>query len=168
MKTRPLLGRIDTDWRARRPGLDPTPMRRLILLARTARAAAEAVEQTQLRHGLNSAQADLLLTLYRSAPAEGLTPSQLTELSAVSASSVTNRLDRLTAEGMIERRTDPQDARARRVSLTSAGRQRVEALLPDRLAGEERLLSALSETEQAELERLLLRLVDALEEDSEE
>ncbi|MFC6617894.1 MarR family winged helix-turn-helix transcriptional regulator [Deinococcus radiophilus] len=163
MKTRPLLERIDRDWRTRRPDLDPTPMRRLILLARTARAAAERIEAGQGRHGLNSAQADLLLTLYRSAPPEGLTPGQLTGLSAISPSSVTNRLDRLAAEGLIKRLPDPADARVRRVQLAEAGRQRVEQLLPDHLAGERALLSALTEAEQAELEQLLLRLLDRLE-----
>lgn len=163
MKTGPLLARIAADWGRRRPDLDSSPMRRLILLARTARAAAARVEAVGLRHGLNGAQADLLLTLYRSAPPQGLSPGELTGLMAVGASSVTNRLDRLEAGGLVERLPDPEDARARRVRLTGAGVARVEALLPEHLANEAALLSALTEAEQREFERLLLRLVRGLE-----
>ncbi|MFC4427668.1 MarR family winged helix-turn-helix transcriptional regulator [Deinococcus navajonensis] len=163
MPTRPLLERIDADWRRVRPGLDPTPMRRIILLARTAAQLARAVEQVQGHHGLNSAQADLLFTLYRSAPAEGLTPGDLAALSAITPASITNRLDTLTERGLISRETDPADARSRRVQLTAAGRDRVEALLPDHLRNEQRLLSTLSEPEQTELERLLLKLVVGME-----
>ncbi|MFC4639711.1 MarR family winged helix-turn-helix transcriptional regulator [Deinococcus hohokamensis] len=163
MQTRPLLERIDRDWRAAQPGLDPSPMRRVILLARTASQLARGVEQVQGRHGLNGAQADLLFTLYRSAPPEGLTPGDLASLSAITPASTTNRLDTLEERGLVHRGPDPADARSRRVRLTPAGRAQVEALLPEHLRNEERLLSVLSEAEQAELERLLLKLVNGLE-----
>lgn len=163
MDTRALLTRIRSDWVATRPGLEPTPMLRLILLARAARLAADRVERVQHQHGLNHAHTDLLFTLYRSAPPEGLTPMELTRLAAVTPSSITNRIDGLEAQGLVERTPHPTDARSRRVRLTPAGRARVEALLPEHLGNETELLAGLSEAEQQELDRLLLKLVGHLE-----
>ena len=163
MDTARRLRLIAADWRQVRPDLDPVPMTRCILLRRTALALASGIEQAQRPLGLNHALSDLLLTLYRSAPAAGLSAGELGELSAIRPSSVTHRLDRLEAEGLIERLTDEDDARARRIRLTAAGRRRVEELLPLHLANERDLLSGLSETEQQQLEHLLLKLVEHLE-----
>ncbi len=163
MSTRRHVQRIHDDWRRVRPDLDPTPMRRLILLNLTARLALDQIERTQQTHGLNLAQADLLLTLYRSAPDQGLTPGELTNLIAITPASITNRLDRLEHDNLIARTPDPHDARARRVRLTSEGRARVEALLPDHLGNEERMLAGLTDAEHADLERLLLKLAGHLE-----
>ena len=164
MNTRTRLNRIRDDWQTVRPELDTAPMRRCILLRRAATALADGIERVQLAHNLNHALSDLLLTLYRSAPPQGLTPGELSELSAIAPGSMTHRIDRLEAAGLVRRHPDPADARARRVSLTAAGRARVEALLPDHLANERRLLAGLSETEQMQLEQLLLKLTAHLEE----
>lgn len=163
MDTRHLLERIHLDWTAARPDADPTPMRRLILLSRTARLASEGIEQVFNKCGLNMALSDLLFTLYRSAPPEGLTPTELTTLAAVTPSSITNRVDRMVGEGMVQRLMDSNDARARRIHLTSSGRACVEEMLPQHLSNELDMLSGLNEAEQQELERLLLKLVTHLE-----
>lgn len=138
-------------------------MRRCILLKRTSNVLAEGIEQVERQHGLNHALTDLLFTLYRSAPPQGMTAGELTDMAAVTPSSITNRVDRMVAEGLVERSPDPVDARARRIRLTSAGRARVEALLPQHIHNEVQLLSGLSEGEQQELERLLLKLASHLE-----
>lgn len=163
MKTARLLEQIVENWGQVRPGLDAVTMRRCILLKRTSDSVADGIERLQRQHGLNHALADLLLTLYRSAPPQGLTAGELTELAAITPGSMTHRIDRVVEEGLVERTVDKHDARARRVRLTAAGRRRVEELLPLHVANETRLLAGLSETELAELERLLLKLVGHIE-----
>ncbi|MFC6751213.1 MarR family winged helix-turn-helix transcriptional regulator [Deinococcus aquaticus] len=113
--------------------------------------------------GLNAAGWDLLLTLYRSAPPEGLSPGQLSELSAVSGPSTTNRVARLQARGLVTRRTDDRDRRSARITLTPAGRAAVDRLLPGHLHRETRALAALTPAELDTLDRLAARLLGALE-----
>ncbi|RJF72694.1 MarR family transcriptional regulator [Deinococcus cavernae] len=163
MNTARLLDRIVQDWAAASPGTDAVTMRRCILLKQVAGAVADEIERVHQQHGLNHALADLLFTLYRSAPPEGMTPGELTELAAVTPSSITHRIDRVVQEGLVERTTDPHDARSRRIRLTPAGRASVEAHLPAHVSNEQHLLSGLTPDEQQTLEDLLLKLVGHLE-----
>ncbi|MBB6097460.1 DNA-binding MarR family transcriptional regulator [Deinobacterium chartae] len=163
MHTPELLRRIDRDWRAACPTLDPTPMRRIIALRRAASILGQAVESVYAHSGLNSPAFDLLLTLRRSGPTEGLAPGELAALMAVAPASVTNRIDRLEARGLVVRDLDPHDRRSWRVRLTQAGHALINELLPLHVQNEARLLAALSEDEQALLEDLLVRLTHAAE-----
>jgi DNA-binding MarR family transcriptional regulator len=71
---------------------------------------------------------------------------------------MTYLLDDLQKEGLVERRPDPADRRARRVELTDAGRARL-CDLAGRLGGaEERLLDRLDPAERDTLRQLLFRL----------
>ncbi len=67
----------------------------VLLLERLHNALARRVEQTYLEADINASNWDLLLTLLRSAPEQGLTPTELSELSAISGASITNRVARL-------------------------------------------------------------------------
>ena len=163
MKTARLLDQIVQDWASAAPGVDAVTMSRCILLKRTSNAVAEGIERVQQQHGLNHALADLLFTLYRSAPPEGMTPGELTELAAVTPSSITNRIDRVVQDDLVERTTDPHDARSRRIRLTPAGKARVEVLLQAHINNEQQMLAGLTEPEQHELEKLLLKLITHLE-----
>lgn len=47
-----------------------------------------------------------------------------------SSSCITHRVNRLVAEGLVEKRPDPADGRARRIHLTDTGRALLEAAAP--------------------------------------
>jgi DNA-binding MarR family transcriptional regulator len=64
--------------------------------------------------------------------------SDLARLEGVTQPAMTGLVNRLEAEGMVTRRTDPQDARAALVELTDAGR----AFVLDRRAERSRFLTA--------------------------
>jgi DNA-binding MarR family transcriptional regulator len=68
---------------------------------------------------------------------------------------MTNRLDRLEARGLIDRRPDPEDGRARRIRLTDRGRDHADAAVADLLDRERRLLGGLSEQDRGTLAALL-------------
>jgi DNA-binding MarR family transcriptional regulator len=77
---------------------------------------------------------------------------------------MTNRIDRLERAGLVRRRPDPQDKRGVLVTLTPAGRSRVDAALSDLLEAEQALLAGLTEGSRdtlAALLRVLLAPFDA-------
>jgi DNA-binding MarR family transcriptional regulator len=75
---------------------------------------------------------------------------------------MTKRLTALEGRGLIRREPDPNDGRSTSVTLTREGKRLVEAILPEHIANEERLLSELSNKERAELAGLLETLAVSL------
>ena len=67
-------------------------------------------------------------------------------------------LDELSDAGLIERRPDPSDRRARIVTLTDAGRERVGAVRAEIRRMEDDFLAGLSDAQQRALRRVLLEL----------
>jgi DNA-binding MarR family transcriptional regulator len=78
---------------------------------------------------------------------------------------MTNRIDRLAAANLVRREPDPRDKRGVLVTLTEAGRDRVDAALDGLLRRERALLVGLDAGERrnlADLMRILLAPFDAL------
>jgi len=75
---------------------------------------------------------------------------------------MTYLLDDLEAAGLVERRPDPADRRARRVALTAAGSTRLRELKAGLHDVEDRLLGPLDDDERAVLRALLRRLATNL------
>jgi DNA-binding MarR family transcriptional regulator len=80
----------------------------------------------------------------------------------VTSGGMTKRLTALEGRGLIRREPDPNDGRSTSVTLTREGKRLVEAILPEHIANEERLLSELSNKERAELAGLLETLAVSL------
>ena len=88
--------------------------------------------------GMTRAQWVVLARLDRS---EGLKQSELAEILDVQPITLTRLLDRLCANGLIERRPDRTDRRAKRLYLTAAARPLLERL---GALGEELMATALA------------------------
>ena len=74
----------------------------------------------------------------------------------VTTGGISKRLDRLQAQGLVERSKPTQgDGRATQVRLTAEGRRRIDAAFTDHMANERRLLDQLSSAEQESIERAL-------------
>jgi DNA-binding MarR family transcriptional regulator len=73
-------------------------------------------------------------------------------------STVSRAVALLVERGLVEREPNPQDGREDRLALTGQGRAVYEALAPEALAFEARLLSSLSEAEREALFALIDRL----------
>jgi DNA-binding MarR family transcriptional regulator len=78
------------------------------------------------------------------------------------ASYVTSLVDALEERGMVERRGDPKDRRAKLISITAEG-QRTRQLLLDRLHEPPEAVFALTTVEQRTLSELLRKIVEAQE-----
>lgn len=158
MKTHELLERVERDWRAARPDVDPEPMLTVIAVQRTSQVLQGALEAFFARHDLTPSAFDVLATLRRSAPPEGLTLGELAGLMAVTPPAVTKRVDGLERRGWVARHADARDRRTVRAALTSQGRAAVDDLLAAHVAHEEALLRNLTPAERTTLRRLLTRI----------
>jgi DNA-binding MarR family transcriptional regulator len=82
----------------------------------------------------------------------------------VGKASVGTLLERLEASGLIERRSDTSDKRARRVYMLRAAHQLVKKLTAEEAKFNERILRELSPEHQEELLRMLSLVKAALSE----
>ena len=101
--------------------------------------------------------------LRRKGPPYQLTPGALLRATLVTSGTMTNRVDRLAAAGLVHREPDPQDRRGVLVTLTPSGRARVDAALADLVKHEQALLNGLSPADRATLAGLLRVLLAPLD-----
>jgi MarR family transcriptional regulator for hemolysin len=95
---------------------------------------------------------------------DGLSQRELAERMGIEGATLTRHLDRLEAEGLIERRRDSADRRILRISATPAGRRLQRRLAAVAATLDADLLAGLSPGEIAALRRLLAQLMTNLEE----
>jgi DNA-binding MarR family transcriptional regulator len=100
-----------------------------------------------------------LAALHRLSEAgESLPLGQLAERLSCVKSNVTQLVDRLEADGLVSRASDPNDRRSRLAVLTDAGREAYEKGMRIQLDTEEALFGALTPDESATLHTLLAKL----------
>ncbi|MEW1911594.1 MarR family transcriptional regulator [Kitasatospora sp. NPDC085895] len=157
---------VDTvlaQWARQRPDLDVSPMAVIGRLKRVVAAFEPEMRRTFAAHGLDAASFDVLATLRRNGPDHPLTPAELMRSAMVTSGAVTQRLDRLQANGLVTRSPSPTDGRVVLVSLTDKGLALIDGALPDHLATEERLLAALDPAARDGLAATLRTLLETLE-----
>ncbi len=130
-------------WGRERPDLDTTPMQVLSRVTRLARHLDRARRAAFAAHDLEPWEFDVLSALRREGPPYQLSPGRLGAATLVTSGTMTNRVDRLSERGLVEREPDPRDRRGVLVTLTPAGRRAVDGALDELLDDERRLLSAL-------------------------
>jgi MarR family transcriptional regulator, transcriptional regulator for hemolysin len=102
--------------------------------------------------GITRAQWVVLVRLDRF---EGLKQSELAEMLDLQPITLTRLLDRLCENGLIERRPDPNDRRAKRLYLTAQARPLLEQLGS---LGEELMTTALAGVDRDSVERMVAQL----------
>ena len=108
-------------WRAERPDLDVEPLQVLSRVSRLARHLDLARRAAFATHDLETWEFDVLSALRRTGPPYQLTPGALLRATLVTSGTMTNRVDRLAAAGLVRREPDPMDRRGVLVTLTPAG-----------------------------------------------
>jgi DNA-binding MarR family transcriptional regulator len=146
-------------WQRERPDLDISPLYVLSRVSRLARHLDLARRQAFTEHGLESGEFDVLAALRRAGAPYVLSPGRLAVVTLVSSGTMTNRIDRLSDDGLVEREPDPSDGRGVLVRLTETGRAVVDAALTDLVERERALLAELSRADQRELADLLRTVV---------
>lgn len=153
------VDRLIEAWQRERPDLDVAPMAVLSRVSRLARHLDRARRQAFEAHGLESWEFDVLAALRRAGAPYRLSPGRLLKETLVTSGTMTNRVDRLAARGLVERLPDPNDRRGVLVQLTGTGRDAVDDAMADLLAHERTLLDGLSGSEQQRIARVLRELV---------
>jgi DNA-binding MarR family transcriptional regulator len=146
-------------WRVQRPDLDVAPLQVLSRVSRLARHLDIARRSAFTGHGLEAWEFDVLSALRRAGPPFQLTPGALLRATLVTSGTMTNRIDRLAAAGLVRREPDPRDRRGVLVTLTDQGQAVVDAALTDLLDREQALLAGLGEGQRQQLADLLRTLL---------
>jgi DNA-binding MarR family transcriptional regulator len=115
-------------------------------------------------HDLEAWSFDVLSALRRAGHPHQLTPGRLVASTLVTSGTMTNRVDRLVAAGLVERHPDPGDRRGVLVRLTPAGASSVDAAMADLLVRERQLLAGLDAPQQEALADVLRRISRGLDE----
>lgn len=89
-------------------------------ILRLTRIYRRAVDRTLAAHGLSEARA--LPVLHIARLGEGVRQGALAEELGIEGPSLVRLLDQLSAAGLVERRDDPRDRRAKTLHLTPEGR----------------------------------------------
>ena len=110
------------------------------------------------QEGLSMVQMNVLMRIYYHGACE---ISALLETLQVSKAAAGQLVQRMQQQGLVERRADPRDRRARRVSLTARGRELVEASIADRQAWMAALLAEIPPGERPDVARALRILTAA-------
>jgi DNA-binding MarR family transcriptional regulator len=157
------VDRIVDAWQRERPDLDVAPLTILSRVLRLARHLDLARGAAFAEHDLEGWGFDVLSALRREGAPYELSPGQLVAQTLVTSGTMTNRVDRLAARGLVSRGPDPSDRRGVKVSLTPAGRAVVDAAMADLLDRERILLNQLPPSERDHLAELLRRLLSPFE-----
>lgn len=133
-----------------------------LLVEAHAGIAAAAGPRLEADHGLSGQRFEVLLRLVRT-PGRRMRMSDLAAQTTLSASGLTRVIDRLVADGLVERAVCPSDRRGSFAVLTSEGEERILATVPAHVAQVTEILTgAFSPTELATFSALVRRLRDAV------
>jgi DNA-binding MarR family transcriptional regulator len=160
------VDRLVQAWLRERPDLDISPMEVLSRITRLARHLDRARRQAFAAHDLETWEFDVLAALRRSGKPYELSPGRLLRETLVTSGTMTNRVDRLAARGLVRRAPDPSDRRGVLVQLTDSGLARVDAALSALLTNERALLTGLGAADRKRLAGLLRALVRPFDEDA--
>ena len=153
------VDRLVDAWQRERSDLDLGPMEVLSRVSRLSHHLDRARRSAFAEHGIESWEFDVLAALRRAGAPYELSPGRLIRETLVTSGTMTNRVDRLTTRGLVQRLPDPSDRRGVLVRLTPEGRTTVDGALAGLLTRERELLTGLNPADQKRLASLLRDLV---------
>ena len=125
-------------------------------LALTAKAVRAWVDEAFGRHG--SSLANWILLQNAAGTDDPPSQSELAEKMSIGGATLVRHLDRLEADGLVTRTTDPRDRRVTRISLTPRGEEHFADLLAVARAVDSELRGLVSEREERVFRTVLERL----------
>lgn len=126
-----------------------------VVLSRAHLAVGRHAQADIAQHGLSQGEFAILEALYHKGP---LLLGEVQRKILVSSGGVTYLVDRLEADGLVERRLCETDRRARYAALTPRGEQLMRKIFPAHAAAIERAVSGLSAAEKKQAINLLRKL----------
>jgi DNA-binding MarR family transcriptional regulator len=155
-------------WGRERGDLDLAPVAVFSRVSRLARRLELARRDAFAAHGIEEWEFDVLAALRRAGTPYELSPVRLLKETLVTSGTMTNRVDRLSARGLVERYPDPDDRRGVIVRLTGEGKTAVDGAFTALLDAERALLEVLPERERKKLASLLRGLLASFAESAQD
>lgn len=124
-------------------------------LQTAARLSRTVLAERLLDQGLYAGQDQIMLALFQE---NGQTPSQLSEKLGVRPPTITKTINRLAAQGFVEKRASEEDARRAHIFLTEHGEQAIRAIEKSLRKTEKQALKSLDKKEQKVLAKFLARI----------
>jgi DNA-binding MarR family transcriptional regulator len=156
------IERVIGGWAVTRPELDVSPIAVIARVFRLAGALQPRLDAVLGRYGVRTGDFAVLATLVRVGEPR-VSQSRLSSELALTAGTISVRLDRLERAGVIARERGAEDQRQTLVELTTKGRALFEACVDDHLANSHELVAALDAKEREQLAALLGKLLASLE-----
>lgn len=128
-----------------------------VLSNRISRAFYSEVEA---RFGVTVAEWRVLLTIEAQ---PGVSAAEITNLWSIEKMAVNRAIKRLVADGVVDRKRDPEDGRSFHLSLTPKGARLYAKIQPAATARYRELMSALSDDEKDAMVSALNKLIDKAE-----
>jgi DNA-binding MarR family transcriptional regulator len=150
-------------WHRERPDLDVSPMGTIGRIKRCAALLQRKLDETFAAFGMTNWEFDVLATLRRSGAPYCLAPTALFSSLMVTSGTMTHRLQRLEASGLVQRIPNRDDARSMLVRLTPAGFELIDRAVEAHVENERQILASIKPSDLAALNIRLARLLVALE-----
>ncbi|MCF2530111.1 MarR family winged helix-turn-helix transcriptional regulator [Yinghuangia soli] len=163
VQARDAVDDIVDQWARERPDLDLWAMALVGRYNRFQSHVESALREYFSLHGLDFSEFDVLATLRRSGEPYELNARALLKSAMVTSGAITNRVDKLSAKGLVERRPCATDRRAVLIRLTPAGKELIDRTVAGHVRNEENVMSALTPEERVTLDGLLRKLLIAKE-----
>ncbi len=144
-------------------GADESVQRVITAVHRLSRRLNRWYDEQLSGYGLSSGEWAVLSALGRMSDGQALTPSQLAAEGHIAPSSMTHRLDRMLARGLITREVDPTNRTRILVRPTDAGWQLFATAIREANVVESGLLADLADDQVDRLAELLEGMIDNLD-----
>ncbi len=154
---------ILAQWRQERPDLDLSAMAEIARIQRVTRFLEHDIESLLIDYDVNLPGFGVLTALLRSGPPYRLTPTALYDSLLISSGAMTNRLDRLSAAGLVDRVPAENDRRSMLVALTPEGKRLTNTALTAHTEQEQELISCLTPAERKAITTLLRKVLETFE-----
>jgi DNA-binding MarR family transcriptional regulator len=140
-------------------GADETVQRVVTALTRISKRLDSYYRQQLAELNLQRGDWGVLAELALHSPNGCSTPSRLADVTGVSPSTMTHRLDQLADRGLVKRAPDPENRTRMKVQLTRAGEDLFRKSVVDADVTESEVLAALDGAEQEQLADLLEKVL---------
>jgi len=159
------VDKILAQWNRERPELEVGPMGLIGRISRLSLILRTEMERTWAKFDLNPASFDVLATLRRSGPPYRLSPGDLIASTMVTSGTMTNRIDKLVAAGLVERTPNPEDGRGFLIGLSGKGFSLIDEAVTAHVETQRRLLAVLTEGERTQLDGALRAFLEKIDVD---
>jgi DNA-binding MarR family transcriptional regulator len=157
------VDQVIAQWKTQGLDFDLSPVEIIGRTGRIMEYVDRALEAKFEEFEISRATFNVLAALKRSGPPFRLSQRELMRSQLRTSGSMSLRIDALEREGLVTRRQDEDDRRLVFVTLTSKGSELLKRVIPEHLANERALISALTVADKDQLTAILRKWLLALE-----